>query len=109
MNFQLTGIHLEVTDTIREYVNKKIGKIVKNLDDVISISITLSVEKIMQKVEVNLELAGKQLRIESAENDLYAAIDIASDKLSRVLVKHKEKQTNHRTTPSGREVIADTE
>ncbi len=105
MSFQLTGVHLEITETIREYVEKKIGKALKNVDDLISVSVTLSVEKLLQKTEVNLELAGKKLHVEAAENDLYAAIDAASDKLNRVLVKHKEMNTNHRTTPSGRETV----
>ncbi len=109
MNIQITGIHLEVTDTIREYVDKKISKVTKNTDNIISIAAILSVEKLLQKAEINVEIAGKKLHVEAAENDLYAAIDAVTDKLSRALIKHKEIQTNHRHVPSGREVIAEPE
>ena len=96
MNVQLTGIHLEITDMIREYVEKKVRKVVKHTDSIISIAVMLSVDKLQQKAEINVELAGKQIHMEASEPDLYAAIDAVTDKLSRALVKHKEMLKDYR-------------
>ncbi|WP_434777440.1 ribosome hibernation-promoting factor, HPF/YfiA family [Neisseria sp. Ec49-e6-T10] len=107
MSFQLTGVHLEVTETIREYVEKKLNRCTKNLDGIISTSVILSVEKHQQKAEINVDVAGKDFHVEAADSDLYAAIDAVTDKLNRVLIKHKEMTSNHRNTPTGRKEFED--
>jgi len=56
----------------------------------------MSVQKLRQKVEVNLHARGKDIRVEAVEADMYAAIDALADKLDRQVVKHKEKLALHR-------------
>jgi putative sigma-54 modulation protein len=101
MNLQITGLNIDITAAIREYIETKLSRITRHVDNVISTTVTLSVEREQQKAEVDLHLAGKNLHVESTENDLYAAIDILMDKLDRMVLKHKEKATSHRTVPSG--------
>lgn len=109
MNVKITGLHLEVTVAIREYINTKFERTTNHIDGVISTSITLSVEKLKQKAEVDLHLAGKNFHVEAQAEDLYAAIDLVMDKLDRVISKHKEIITDHRKTASGRELGIDVE
>ena len=90
MNLTISGHHLEMTPAIREYVMNKLVRIKRHFDQVIDVSVVLSVEKLRQKAEINLHVRGKDLHCEAIDADLYAAIDALIDKLDRQVVKHKE-------------------
>ena len=91
MNLHMTGHHLEITPSIRDYVNTKMIRINRHFDHVIDVNMILSVEKLRQKIEANVHLSGKDIFAESENDDMYAAIDLLIDKLDRQIVKHKEK------------------
>ena len=59
MNLTITGHHLEITPAIRGYIEDKIGRIKRHFDQVIDLSIILTVDKLNHKAEVNLHLRGK--------------------------------------------------
>ena len=101
MNLKFTGLNIEVTNALKDYVTTKLERITRHVDNVISIAVTLSVEKLNKKAEVDLHLSGKDLHVESVDADMYAAIDGLMDKLDRAVLKHKEKNQDHRATPSG--------
>lgn len=110
MNLTVTGLNLDVTEALREYIGNKLARINRHADNIISTTVTLStVEKGQHKVEADVHLAGKDLHVETIEDDMYAAIDILMDKLDRMVLKHKEKNTDHRSSPSGRESVAQAE
>lgn len=90
MNLNMTGHHLEITPAIRDYVNTKMTRINRHFDHVIDVNVILSVEKLRQKIEANVHLAGKDIFVESEDADMYAAIDLMADKLDRQILKHKE-------------------
>lgn len=96
MNLKITGLHLEVTPAIRDYIEIKLERITRHVDNVIGVGVTLSVDKLVQKAEVNVHLAGKDIHAEATEADMYAAIDLLMDKLDRQVLKFKEKQVEHR-------------
>ena len=58
-------------------------------------NVILSVEKLKQKAEVTVHLAGKDIYVESIDEDLYAAIDILADKLDRQVQKYKHRITSY--------------
>ncbi|KAF3998728.1 ribosome hibernation-promoting factor, HPF/YfiA family [Glaciimonas immobilis] len=100
MNFTISGHHLDVTPAIREHVLSKLERIKRHFDQVIDISVILTVDKITekekrQKAEINLRVKGKDLHAESIAHDLYAAIDLLIDKLDRQVIKYKDKLQNH--------------
>lgn len=95
MNLTITGRHVEVTPAIREYVESKLGRVIRHFDSVTSSSVTLSVEKLQQKAEVTLHVRGKDIYVESEDTNLYAAIDSVVDKLDRQVLKYKQKQADH--------------
>jgi len=97
MNLHLTGHHLDITPAIRAYVVNKLDRINRHFDHVIDVSVVLSVDKLQRKMEANVHLRGKDIRAESADEDMYAAIDALADKLDRQVVKHKEVLKDHRT------------
>ena len=96
MNLHLNGNHLEITPAMRDYITGKLDRITRHFDHVIDVSVILSVEKLEQKAEANVHLSGKNIFVESHGSDMYAAIDALVDKLDRQIVKHKERNFEHR-------------
>lgn len=95
MNLNITGRHVEVTPAIRDYLGSKIDRVIRRFDNVTAATVILSVEKLQQKVEVTLHVRGKDIFVESADTNLYAAIDAMVDKLDRQVQKYKDKQSGH--------------
>lgn len=96
MNLTISGHHLEITPAIRQYVEAKIARVKRHFDNVIDISVILSVEKLrenekQQRAEINLHVSGKDFHAQSVDQNLYAAIDLLMDKIDRQVVKHKDK------------------
>ncbi|PXW29318.1 ribosome hibernation-promoting factor, HPF/YfiA family [Paraburkholderia caballeronis] len=100
MNLKISGHHLEVTPALREYVITKLDRVLRHFDQVIDGNVVLSVDNHKEKdkrqrVEVNLHLKGKDIFVESANGDMYAAIDLLVDKLDRQVVRHKDRVQGH--------------
>ena len=95
MNLNITGHHLEVTPAIHDYVAGKLDRVIRHFDNVTSVNVILTVEKLKQKAEVTVHVRGKDIYVESADSDLYAAIDILADKLDRQVLKYKERNNDH--------------
>ena len=82
MNLTITGHHLEVTPAIRSYVEEKMGRVTRHFDQVIDVSVILSVDKLEHKAEANVRVPGKDVYVESIDADMYAALDALADKLN---------------------------
>lgn len=98
MNLNLTGHHLEITPAMREYVLGKLVRVSNHFDHVIDVKVTMSVEKLVQKVEATIHVPGNDIHAESSDENMYSAIDTLTDKLDRQVLKHKEKQGDHHKT-----------
>jgi putative sigma-54 modulation protein len=96
MQVSITGHHLEVTESLKVYVDSKFEKLARHFDNVTDVHVILSVEKLVQKAEATLQLSGAKLFAEDHQEDMYAAIDEMVDKLDRQITKHKEKTGSHR-------------
>ena len=96
MNLKITGLHLDITDAIRARVTEKLQRINRHSDNILSVTVTLSVDKLEHKAAAQVHLAGKDIYAETVENDMYAAIDMLADKLDRTLLQHKEKSNSIR-------------
>ena len=101
MNLQLTGHHLDVTPALREYVHSKLSRVSNHFDHVIDVKVTLSVEKLIQKVEATLHVPGNDLHATCSDENMYSAIDMLADKLDRQVLKHKEKMSDHHKSDGG--------
>ena len=95
MNVQVSGHHVEVTQAIRDYVLSKLERIQRHFDQVIDMNVVLSVQKLRQKAEISVHMPGKDIHVESDDEDMYAAIDLMMDKLDRQIIKHKGKAFGH--------------
>ena len=108
MNLQVSGHHLEITPALRDYVANKLERITRHFDNVINVNVILSVDKLKQKAEVTVHLAGKDVYVETDDEDLYAAVDALADKLERQVQKYKQKlQDHHRGNKITDHIVAD--
>ncbi len=111
MNLTISGHHLEVTPSLREYVLAKLDRVTRHFDQVVDVNVLLTVEKQKekdrrQKAEVTLHVKGKDIFVETAHEDLYAAIDQLMDKLDRQVCRHKNRVQDHHHTSHKRQEIS---
>lgn len=95
MQINLTGHHVEITDSLRNYVDTKFEKLERHFDHINNVHVILNVEKINQKAEAKVNLNGGEVFATHEHADMYAAIDGLIDKLDRQVIKHKEKSLRH--------------
>ena len=95
MQITISGHHVEVSEPLRKYVQAKFDRLQRHYSQITNVDVTLIVEKLVQKAEANVHIAGKDLFAAADSDDMYAAIDSLADKLDRQLIKHKEKQRPH--------------
>ncbi|MBS3785191.1 MAG: ribosome-associated translation inhibitor RaiA [Gammaproteobacteria bacterium] len=95
MKIDITGHHVDITDALRDYVAEKFQRLERHFDNVVDVHVILTVERSEQKAEATMALSGARLYADSTAADMYAAIDLLTDKLDRQVVKHKEKRTDH--------------
>ena len=96
MQISLSGHHVDITDSMRNYVNEKIARLDRHFDQALDIHIVLTVEKLRHKAEATLHVSGNNLYADDVQEDMYAAIDGLVDKLDRQGKKHKEKVKDYR-------------
>ena len=71
MNLHLTGHHVEITPSIRDYVSSKLERITHHFDHVIDVNVILTVEKLDQKVEASVHVRGKDIHCESTDQETF--------------------------------------
>ena len=96
MNLTVTGHHVDVTSSMRNYVDDKMERLQRHSENLFGIHVTLTVEKLRQKAEATIDVAGTRLYAEETREDMYSAIDLLADKLDRQLIRHKGKLRKHR-------------
>lgn len=105
MNVQLTGHHVEVTPGLREHLVEKLDRVKHHFDQVVDVKAVFSVEKNIQKASLSLRANGQDFHAEDSEESLYAAIDLAVDKLDKQVVKHKKKLNDVSHETSKRDIM----
>jgi putative sigma-54 modulation protein len=91
MQITISGHHVDVTEPLREYVLSKFERLQRHSEQITKTDVTLIVEKLVQKAEATIHVAGADIFATADSEDMYAAIDLLADKLDRQLIKHKEK------------------
>lgn len=91
MQINVSGHHVDVTQPLRDYVVNKLSRLERHAGNVTHADVVMNVEKLRQKVEATIRMAGRELFAQAESEDMYAAIDALTDKLDRQLRKHKGK------------------
>ena len=93
MKCQITGKNIAVTDSIRSAIEAKLSKMDKYfiIDDEVEAKVLVRTYKQLQKIEVTIFTKVMDFRVEVKHDDLYAAIDLAIDKLEGQMRKLKTR------------------
>lgn len=96
MKINARGSKLEVTDAIRDYINKKVAKLDKYFENPDEFTANVLIKTIgnSQTVEVTIPIRKVILRAEESSEDLYKSIDLVSEKLERQIRKNKTRILN---------------
>ncbi len=97
MHINITGHHVDLTDSLRAYVQDKMNRLERHFDHVTQVHVVLEVDKVRHIADATMQVAGGKgsVHANSVHDDMYAAIDGLIDKLDRQILKHKEKLTDH--------------
>ncbi|HET7268563.1 MAG TPA: ribosome-associated translation inhibitor RaiA [Oleiagrimonas sp.] len=95
MQVQISGHQIEITPALRSHVRSKLDRLTRHFDNLTTLTVVLSVEKLEQRAEGTLVGAGCTLHAQAIDLDMYNSIDLMFDKLVTQLRKHKEKLTDH--------------
>jgi len=89
---KVTGRHLQITESINDYVTRKIEGLHLDYPKIIEAHVILEVEKYRHSAEVVL-VCSNHITIEACEetDDMYAAIDAVTDKVARQMRKYKTR------------------
>ena len=96
MKYVIHGDKVTITESIKKYIDEKLGKIDKYFENAENIEarVVIKVRGRDQIIEVTVHTANFTIRSEEAHLDLYAAIDLVVDKLERQIKKNKTKLQN---------------
>ena len=93
MEIIIRGDKLKITDSLRAYIEEKLGKLEKYLknSEEIRANVIVKVKNHEQRVEITIPLKTYIIRAEETKNDFYAAVDKALDTLERQIRKNKTR------------------
>lgn len=93
MEIIIHGDKLKVTDAMKEYIEEKLEKLNKYLENSENVraSVIVKVKNHEQRVEITIPLKAFILRSEESKDDFYAAVDKTIDKLERQIRKNKTR------------------
>ncbi len=101
MHIIITGLHMEMTDAIHGYALEKMESLEKYIPrDDTSGKLTIELSKTTNhhvhgdvfQAEARLHMRGKETTLRTTQDDLYKAVDILKDMLTRELSQHKDKE-----------------
>ena len=91
MNLIIKGKQFAVTDSIENYIRKKMMKLEKYFDQIMEAVATISVQKHRHIFEVTLQAKRAIIRAEEESDDIYNSVDRVVERLERQIIKYKEK------------------
>ena len=103
MELSISGRNTELTGSLTEYTQEKSQKLEKVFDGIVRAEVNLKVEHDSQIAELLVSVrGGSDLVAEATEDDMYAAVDVVSEKMQRQLKKHKARLRSKRGRAAGR-------
>ena len=91
MRYIMIGKNIEVTEGLKEAIEKKLDRLSKYFTEDTDVHVTFGVEKDRQKIEVTIPMKGSIIRAEQSSDDMYVSIDLVVDIIERQVRKYKNK------------------
>lgn len=91
MKITISAKNTELTKSIKDYVEKKIGRLERKIDANVTADVVLSVEKFRHIADVKLNIDGDIIKATESSRDLYSSIDLVYEVLEKQIEKLKDK------------------
>lgn len=94
-NINVTGRHVQVTDSMKDYALEKISKIERFMNRIIDVNVIMDIQKLDHRVEIILKAGNLKITSQASSQDMYASIDKAVNKLEAQIRRYKSKIQDH--------------
>ncbi len=94
-SIHVIGRNVAVTEAMKDYAIDKMSKIERFSHRIIDVTITMDIQKLEHRCDIDVRVNHVKIRSHGVANDMYAAIDIAVDKLTRQVRRYKKKLVEH--------------
>lgn len=102
MNLIVEARHMEVTESMRDYVETKVSKLEKYFTGIHTVEVVMDLEAEQQVVEIVVTASKKHTFVATARaEDMYASVDQCVDKVGEQLRRHKDKVRDRQGPPKG--------
>lgn len=99
MQTEITGHHIEITEALRRHINKRLERLNERQDKMLShVHVVLQVSKNSHQCDIMTRHEHEEFVAHNADDDMYVAIDRATDKMERQLHDAKGRKLSRRTT-----------
>jgi putative sigma-54 modulation protein len=103
MNIEIKGVHVEITDKIRDYIDKKLHRLEFVAEHIIDLLVFVSQEKSQYNLEANINFRwGNSDHMRAKSFDVFEGIDKLFDKVELKVLKEKNKIQDHKGQDSVR-------
>ena len=102
MQVSITGRHIEITDAMRNHVEKRLGHVKRYFDGLLDAQVVLTVERHRHVAEMTLYANSICMHGHEATGDMYTSVDKVVEKIERQLRRYKGKLQSHRQARKGK-------
>jgi putative sigma-54 modulation protein len=103
MNIEIKGVHVEITDKMRDYIDKKLHRLEFVAEHIIDLLVFVSQEKSQYNLEANINFRwGNSNHMRAKSFDIFEGIDKLFDKVELKVLKEKNKIQDHKGQDSVR-------
>ncbi|MCS7245240.1 MAG: ribosome-associated translation inhibitor RaiA [candidate division WOR-3 bacterium] len=93
---KITARNFEITETLREYISKRLGHLDRYSEHIINSEIIFQEERGQYLGEMIVKVKGRTIKAETRSNDILKLVDELKDIVIRELKKYEEKLKDHR-------------
>lgn len=94
-NIQITGRHVEITDSMKDYAIDKISKIERFMNRIIDVTVIMDIQRMDHRVDIILKAGNTKITSKAISTDMYVSIDQAVNKLEAQVLRYKSKLQDH--------------
>lgn len=95
-SLSIVSKNIAVTDAIEKYILEKISKVERFANHIIDITVTLDIQRVTNTVSIVMKFLHFKIRVQAQTEDMYSAIDKATERLLKLVKKYKTKLHEHR-------------
>jgi putative sigma-54 modulation protein len=95
MQLNFKGRNIELTDALKNFTQEKFQRVERRDHHITKIDVVFHIENLTHTAEATAHLPGTELHAKAEALDMYTAIDELVDKLNKLIIKHKEKNSRH--------------